>query len=90
MLHFEVPDWMLSVRHDRKLDLSHRHPFYAPAAALMLDLLSINGNPAAIAASLGITTTAVVKLLETETAWWAAANSIRARLGLPALSSRQR
>jgi hypothetical protein len=85
---FEVPDWFLSIRHERKIDVSHRHEFYAATAGLILDLLSINGNPAAVAADLGVTTTAVVKILEAETAWWAAANEIRAKLGMAAMQSR--
>ncbi len=85
---FEVPDWFLTIRHDRKIDVSHRHEFYAATAGLILDLLSINGNPAAVAVNLGVTTTAVVKILESETAWWAAANGIRAGLAMPVLQSR--
>jgi hypothetical protein len=85
---FEVPDWFLSIRHERKIDVSHRHEFYAATAGLILDLLTINGNPAAVAVNLGVTTTAVVKMLEAETAWWAAANDIRAKLGMAAMQSR--
>jgi len=85
---FEVPDWFLSIRHERKIDVSHRHEFYTATAGLILDLLSMNGNPAAVAVNLGVTTTAVVKILEAETAWWAAGNGIRAKLGLPGLQTR--
>jgi hypothetical protein len=85
---FEVPDWFLTIRHDRKIEASHRHEFYAAAGGLMLDLLSINGNPAAVAVNLGVTTTAVIKILESETAWWAEANGIRAKLGMADLQSR--
>ena len=87
-IRFEVPDWFLSIRHERKIDVSHRHDFYSATAGLILDLLSINGNPAAVAVNLGVTTTAVVKILAGETAWWAAANGIRAKLGLTAMQSR--
>lgn len=87
-IRFEVPDWFLSIRHQRKIDASHRHEFYAATAGLILDLLSLNGNPAAVAVNLGVTTTAVVKILGAETAWWAAGNAIRVELGMPVLQSR--
>jgi RF-1 domain len=87
-IRFEVPDWFLSVRHDRKIEVSHRHELYAATAGLILDLLAINGNPAAVAVNLGVTTTAIIKLLESETAWWAAANDIRSKQGLSVLQSR--
>ena len=87
-IRFEVPDWFLSIRHQQKIDVSHRHEFYAATAGLILDLLALNGNPAAVAVNLGVTTTAVIKILEAETVWWAAANAIRSRLGLAALQSR--
>jgi hypothetical protein len=87
-IRFEAPDWFLTIRHQRRIDVSHRHEFYAAAAGLMLDLLTVNGNPAAVAANLGITTTAVIQLLQSETAWWAAANAIRVKLGMEVLQSR--
>ncbi len=87
-VRFEVPDWFLSIRHERKIEVSHRHEFYCATAGLILDLLAINGNPAAVAVNLGVTTTAVVKMLESESAWWAAGNGIRVKLGLPVLQSR--
>ena len=87
-IRFEVPDWFLSIRHQQKIDVSHRHEFYSATAGLILDLLAINGNPAAVAANLGVTTTAVIKVLESETAWWASANGIRAGLGMAAMQSR--
>lgn len=80
-LHFEPPDWFLSIRHDQKIDASHRHRFYSAAAGLMLDLLALSANPAIVAGNLGVSTTTVVKHLAAETAWWAAANDIRARQG---------
>lgn len=87
---FAPPDWFLSVRHDTRIEASHRHPFHAPAAGLALDLLAaLGGNPAAVAANLGVSTTAVVKLLEGESQFWAAANRIRAAAGLPALTHRR-
>lgn len=87
-IRFEVPDWFLSIRHQNKIDVSHRHEFYSATAGLILDLLAINGNPAAVAVNLGVCTTAVIKILESETAWWAAANAIRAGLGMAVLQSR--
>jgi hypothetical protein len=88
VIRFDVPDWFLSIRHERKIDASHRHEFYSATAGLILDLLTINGNPAAVAANVGVSTTAIIKFVEGETAWWAAANKIRADLGLGALESR--
>ena len=89
LLKFEPPDWFLSVRRDNRIEASHRHPLYAAVAGLVLDLLaSLNGNPAAVAVNLGVSTTAVVKLLENEPQLWAAANRIRADLGLKALTHR--
>jgi hypothetical protein len=87
-IRFEVPDWFSTIRHQQKIEVSHRHEFYSATAGLILDLLAINGNPAAVAVTLGVTTTAVVKMLEAETAWWAAGNAIRAKLGMGAMQSR--
>ena len=87
---FEPPDWFLSIRRDKRIEASHRHPLYAAAAGLVLDLLAaLNGNPAAVAVNLGVSTTAVVKLLEGEPQLWAAANRIRADLGLTPLAHRR-
>jgi hypothetical protein len=87
--HFQPPDWFISIRHASRIEASHRHPLYAAAAGLALDLLhALNGNPAAVAINLGISTTAVVKLLHAESQFWAAANHIRARCGMTALRGR--
>jgi hypothetical protein len=86
---FEPPDWFLSVRRGTGIEASHRHPLYAAAAGLALDLLAaLNGNPAAAAVNLGVSTTSVVKLLEGEPQLWAAATRIRAELGLKPLTPR--
>lgn len=86
---FEPPDWFLSVRHDQRIEASHRHPFYAAIGGLMLDLLAARaGNPAAVAANLGVSTTAVIKFLEAEPVLWTAANHIRAELGMKPLTHR--
>jgi hypothetical protein len=87
---FQPPDWFLSIRHDNHIEASHRHPLYAAAGGLVLDLLAaLGGNPAAVGINLGVSTTAVVKLLENEPALWTAANRIRAGAGLPALTHRR-
>jgi hypothetical protein len=86
LLRFDPPDWLLSVRHDKRLDISHRHPFYHATAGLMLDLLAINGNPAAVAINLGVSTSTVIKLLASDHLLWAAANAIRAKLGMGAMT----
>jgi hypothetical protein len=74
---FEPPEWFVSIRRGKNIEASHRHP-----------LAALNGNPAAVAVNLGVSTTAVVKLLDHEPQLWAAANRIRAELGLAALSHR--
>ena len=87
---FEPPGWFVALRRDRRVDVSHRHPHYAAAGGLVLDLLAaLGGNPAAVAVNLGVSTTAVVKLLESEPPLWAAANHIRAAAGLPSLTHRR-
>jgi hypothetical protein len=87
---FQPPDWFLSIRRDHRIEASHRHPLYAAAGGLVLDLLhALGGNPAAVGINLGVSTTAVVKLLENEPALWTAANRIRAEAGLPALAHRK-
>ena len=64
---FTPPDWFVSIRRDNRIEASHRHPLYAAAAGLVLDLLvALGGNPAAVAVNLGVSTTAVIKLLERE------------------------
>lgn len=86
---FTPPAWFLSIRRGTGIEASHRHPLYAAVAGLVLDLLAaLGGNPAAVAANLGISTTAVVKLLEHEPQLWAAANRLRAGLGLRPLVHR--
>src|SRR5687767_4760454 len=87
---FAPPDWFLSIRRENHIKASHRHPFYAAAAGLILDLLAmLGGNPAAVGVNLGVSTTAVIKYLEAEAAFWAAANRIRAAAGLEALTHRR-
>jgi hypothetical protein len=87
--HFSPPDWFLEIRHGNRIAASHRHAYYTPAAGLVLDLLAAtHGNPAAVAANLGVSTTAVLKLLGAETAFWAAAAHIRTVEGMEPLTRR--
>ena len=87
---FEPPEWFLSVRRRDGIEASHRHPLYAAVGGLLLDLLhALGGNPAAVAVNLGVSTTAVLKRLEAEPAFWTAANDIRARSGFPPLTHRR-
>ncbi len=89
LAHFEPPDWLASIRHNKRLEVSHRHHLYAAAAGLVLDLLhALAGKPAAVALNLGLSTTAVVKILEGEPSLWAAANKIRSAFGLSPLTHR--
>jgi hypothetical protein len=89
LLHFEPPDWFLSIRHEGHIDVSHRHEFYAATGGLILDLLAAcRGTPSDVAANLGVNTTAVIRILENEPVWWTKANEIRASLSLPKLSHR--
>jgi hypothetical protein len=87
---FAPPDWFLEVRRDTRIEVSHRHPYYAAVGGLILDLLgALHGNPADAAGNLGVSTTAVIKFLENEPAFWTAANRIRADNSLPALTHRR-
>jgi hypothetical protein len=89
LTRFEPPEWFLSVRRETRIEASHRHPLYAAIAGLILDLLeATHGNPAAVAANLGVSTTSVIRRLEAEPLLWTAANQIRQRFGLPALTHR--
>jgi hypothetical protein len=90
LARFAPPDWFVSVRRQDRIEASHRHPLYAAVAGLVLDLLeALDGNPAAVAVNLGVSTTAVVKLLEDEPQLWAAANRIRAGAGVAPLTHRR-
>jgi hypothetical protein len=86
---FEPPDWFLTLRHGTRIEASHRHPLFAAVGGLVLDhFAALNGNPAAVAVNLGVSSSAVIKLLEGEPQLWAAANRIRAEAGLGALTHR--
>jgi hypothetical protein len=86
---FEPPDWFLTIRRQERIEVSHRHEFYTPLAGLILDLLhEMKGNPSSVATILGVSTTAVVKILEAEPLLWTAANRMRADAGLTPLTHR--
>jgi hypothetical protein len=90
LLTFAPPVWFRDVRHDRKLAISHRHPHHAAVGGLMLDLFSaLSGNPAAVAINLGLSTSEVIKFLESESTFWSMANRIRSDLGAEPLSHRR-
>ena len=66
---FDPPDWFLELRKGDRLDVSHRSLFHAATAGLMLDLLdAFGGSPKDVGSLLGVSTTSVVKLLESEDA----------------------
>ena len=86
---FSPPDWFLEIRRGNRIEASHRHRFYAPAAGLILDLLdALAGNPTHVAVNLGISTTAVIKLLESNPHLWTTANQIRQKYALSPLTPR--
>ena len=87
LLTFSIPDWFLEIRHNGKITASHRHPQYTACGGLLLDLFdALRASPSAVAINLGVPTTTVIRFLETEPAFWAAANQIRKREGLAALN----
>lgn len=86
---FQPPDWFLTIRKGTRIEASDHHPLYAALAGLVLDLFeALNGSPAAVAINLGVSTSAVIKLLEGEPQLWAAATRIRAAAGLGPLTHR--
>jgi hypothetical protein len=88
--NFQPPDWFLTIHRQNKIEASPRHPLYTAAGGLILDLLvALRGNPAAVAVNLGLSTTAIVKFLEDDPHLWTAANEIRAKEGMKALSHRR-
>lgn len=90
LLHFNPPEWFLTIRRENRIEASHRHPLYAAAGGLILDLLeALQGNPAAVAINLGISTTAIVKFLESDPHLWASANEIRTSAGMKSLTHRR-
>ena len=90
LAHFEPPEWFLTVRRQNKIEASHRHTLYAAIAGLLLDLLdALQGNPAAVAINLGISTTAVIKFLESDPHLWTAANEIRLQANMKPLTHRR-
>ena len=89
LLTFAPPDWFLSIRHDRRIEASHRHPLHAAAVGLALDLMhALKANPTAVAINLGVSTTAVLKVLESDPHAWTAANRMRAENAQPPLRRR--
>jgi hypothetical protein len=89
-LRFEPPDWFLSFRRQERIEASHRHEYYPAAAGLVLDLMkALGGNPATVAINLGVSTSSVIKLLESDAHFWTAANTIRADLGMTPLTHRR-
>jgi len=88
--HFEPPEWFLTIRRQNKIEASHRHPLFAAIGGLILDLLqTLVGNPAAVAINLGLSTTAVVKFIESDPHLWVAANQIRSQAGMKPLAHRR-
>lgn len=90
LVSFAPPDWFVQIRRNRRIEASPRHPFYAATAGLLLDLLAeLSGNAAAVGVNLGVTTSAVIRLLEGEPQLWCAANGIRAKHAQPSMLHRR-
>jgi len=90
LARFEPPDWFLSIRRQNHIEASHRHPLYAAAGGLVLDLLAAShGSPRAGAVNLAVSTSTIVKLLENEPVLGTAANRISAEAGLTPLPHRR-
>lgn len=87
---FEPPAWFAQVVQLGRLAVSHRNEHHARTAALVLDLLeSRSGSVGEVAKLLGVSTSSVVKFLETEPQLWSAANLIRQSASLPPLERRR-
>jgi hypothetical protein len=87
---FEPPMWFAQVRQLGRLAVSHRNGHYARTAALVLDLLQERrGCIGDVAKLLEVTTSSVVKFLEVEPQFWAAAQMIRRGAGHSPLEKRQ-
>ena len=87
---YDPPAWIGEVKQLGRLAVSHRNAHYARLAALVLDLLaSREGRIGDVGALLGVTTSSVVKFLETEPPLWAAANAICKEAGHPTLERRR-
>jgi len=86
---FEPPDWVVSVRLERRFVVSTKNVLYMPLVGLVLDLFQATGaNPAAVGVNLRVSTSAVLKLLASDPHIWTTANHLRAAAGLEPLSNR--
>ena len=86
---FKPPEWFLSLRHGTRIDVAARNALYTPAGALVLDLLqALYANPTSVAVNLCVSTSAILKLLESDPHFWSAANAMRKSFTLPPLTSR--
>jgi len=87
---FAPPGWLDEVKRGRSLAVSVKNPLYIPVVGLVLDLFHVTGaSPAAVGANLGVSTSAVLKVLESDSVVWMTANRMRADAGLPPLSARR-
>ncbi len=87
---WEPPAWFPQVVQLGRLSVSPRNDHYPRAAALVLDLLdarkAVIGD---VARLLGVSTSSVVKFLESEPQLWSAANALRKAAGQPPLEKRR-
>jgi hypothetical protein len=75
---WEPPAWFGQVVQLGRLAVSHRNEHYARTAALVLDLLDARkGSVGDVAKLLSVSTSSVVKFLESEPSLWTAANALR-------------
>jgi hypothetical protein len=87
---WNLPDYLAAFIRDRKIQISTRNESYPAVAGLILDLLDASsGNPANAAARLGVSTSSLVKFLESDPLLWVEANRIRQAAGLGAIAHRK-
>jgi hypothetical protein len=89
LLTFEPPDWSLLLRHEKRINVSHRDALHGATGGLVLDLLAaLGGNPSLVAINLGVSLREIIRVLEDEPVFWIAANRIRKDAGLGPLTHR--
>jgi hypothetical protein len=87
-LTFRVPGWMEEYV-GLKLHISTKNPRFPDAMAIVLDVLKAGGwDVPRAAVNLGVTTSALVRFLASESGLWAKVNQTRVGLGMKPLTPR--